>query len=120
VEFCQQVRAGGNHLVVTTASGQTLGKGDLRLRKKELEGALTVFAALPKEERAPTIPDSATAQAPKRPVPKPPANGLILRGYCTYLRQDGMKHVVRADEFYYRQNPDRWKVETQSDLLWLT
>ncbi|HJZ91618.1 MAG TPA: hypothetical protein VKE40_12155 [Gemmataceae bacterium] len=105
---------------MTTASGQTLGKGDLRLRKKELEGALKEFAALPKEQRSPTISDPATAQAPKRPVPKPPANGLILRGYCTYLRQDDKKQVVRADEFYYKQNPDRWKVETQSDFLWLT
>ena len=54
------------------------------------------------------------------PVPKPPANGLILRGYCTYLRHDDKKQIVRSSEFYYKQNPDRWKVETQSDLLWLT
>ena len=39
LEFCNKVQAGGNHLVVATAAGQTLGKGDLRLRKKELEGA---------------------------------------------------------------------------------
>jgi hypothetical protein len=120
MDFCQKVGAGGNHLVVATAAGQTLGKGDLRLRKKELEATLREFAALPEGQRTPTIPDPATAVAPKRPVPKPPANGLILRGYCTYLRQDDRNQVVRADAFYYRQNPDRWKVETQSDLLWLT
>jgi hypothetical protein len=119
LEFCTRVQAGGNHLVVATAAGQKLGKGDLRLRKKELEGALREFAALPREQRAPTIADPATAQAPKRPVPRPPANGLIVRGYCTYLRQD-RKQLVRSSEFYYKQNPDRWKVETQSDLLWLT
>jgi hypothetical protein len=119
LEFCNQVHAGGNHLVVATAAGQTLGMGDLRLRRKELEGALKEFAALPKEQRTPTIADPATAQAPKRAVPKPPPNGLIVRGYCTYLRHDDNK-LVRASEFYYKQNPNRWKVETQSDLLWLT
>jgi hypothetical protein len=114
------VRAGGNHLVVATAAGRTLGKGDLRLRRKELGGALKEFAALPNEQRTPTIPDPATARPPRRAVPRPPANGLILRGYCAYLRRDGRKRPVRSPEFYYRQNPDRWKVETQSDLFWLT
>jgi hypothetical protein len=45
---------------------------------------------------------------------------LIVRGYCTYLRHDDNGRVVRAREYYYKQNPDRWLVETQSDLLWLT
>ncbi len=120
MEFCSKVHAGGNHLVVATAAGQTLGKDNLRLRKKELEGALREFAALTKEQRTPTIADPATAVAPKRAAPKPPANGMILRGYCTYLRHDDNKQIVRSSEFYYKQNPDRWKVETQSDLLWLT
>ena len=120
LEFCKKVRAGGNHLVVATASGRTLGKEDLRLRRKELAATLKEFAALPKGQRTPAIPDPATAKPPRRPVPKPPANGLILRGYCTYLRHDDTKRLVRSREFYYRQNPDRWKVETQSDLLWLT
>jgi hypothetical protein len=120
LEFCKKVRAGGNHLVVATAGGQTLGKGDLRLRRKELAGALKEFAALPKEQRTPVIADPATAKLPRRPVPRPPANGLILRGYCTYLRHDDRKKLVRSSEFYYKQNPDRWKVETQSDLFWLT
>jgi hypothetical protein len=71
-------------------------------------------------QRSPRIADSGTAQAAKRPVPTPPANGLILRGYCTYLRQDDKKQIVRAAEYYYKQNPDRWRVETQSDFLWLT
>jgi hypothetical protein len=119
LEFCQQVRAGGNHLVVATAAGQTLGKGDLRLRQKELDGALQEFAALPREQRTPALADPASAQPPKRAVPRLPANGLILRGYCTYLRHD-RNQLVRSTEFYYKQNPDRWKVETQSDFLWLT
>jgi hypothetical protein len=119
LEFCRQVSAGGNHLVVATAAGQTLGKGDLRLRQKELDGALKEFTALPREQRMPALADPASAQPPKRPVPRPPANGLILRGYCTYLRQD-RKQIGRSTEFYYKQNPDRWKVETQSDFLWLT
>jgi hypothetical protein len=119
LEFCQKVRAGGNHLVVATAAGQTLGKGDLKLRQKELDGALKEFAALPREQHRPETADPVTGQPPRRAAPKPPANGLILRGYCTYLRHDS-KQVVRSTEFYYKQNPDRWKVETQSDFLWLT
>jgi hypothetical protein len=120
LEFCQKVQAGGNHLVVATAAGQPLGKDNLRLRKKDLEATLKEFAGLPKEQRTPTIADPATAQAPKRPVPRPPQGGLIVRGYCTYLRLDDKKQIVRAAEYYYKQNPDRWKVETQSDFLWLT
>jgi hypothetical protein len=50
----------------------------------------------------------------------PPANGLIIRGYCTYLRLDDKKSIVRSSEYYYKENPDRWMAETQSDLLWLT
>jgi len=120
LEFCNKVQAGGNHLVVATAAGKMLGKEGLKLRKKDLDATLKEFADLPKELRTPTIADPATAQAPKRAVPKPPANGLILRGYCTYLRHDDKKQIVRAAKYYYKQNPDRWKVETQSDLLWLT
>jgi hypothetical protein len=119
LEFCQKVRAGGNHLVAATAGGRTLGKGELRLRKRELEGALKEYAALPREERTPALPDPARAVPPRRAVPSPPANGLIVRGYCTYLRQD-KKRLVRSDEYYYKENPDRWRAETQSDLLWLT
>jgi len=37
----------------------------------------------------------------------------------THLRHDDEKKPVRSSEFYYQHNPDRWKVETQSDLLWL-
>src|SRR5262249_47400509 len=112
--------AGGNHLVVATAGGLALGKSELRLRKKELQGALDEYARLPKDQRTPALPDSSLAQPPKRPVPQPPPNGLIIRGYCTYLRPDKQGHIVRSSEYYYKQNPDRWMVETQSDLLWLT
>jgi len=120
LEFCHAVRAGGNHLAVASAGGQTVGKGELKLRKKDLEGALKEYALLPKEQRTPTIADPATAQPPKRAVPKPPANGLIVRGYCTYLRRDKENRIVRSSEYYYKENPDRWMAETQSDLLWLT
>jgi hypothetical protein len=120
LEFCNKVHAGGNHVVVATAAGQILGKGEPKLRKKDLDATLKEFAELPKEQRTPTLADPATAQAAKRPVPKPPVNGLILRGFCTYVRHDEKKEIVRSSEYYYKQNPDRWKVETQSDLLWLT
>jgi hypothetical protein len=120
LEFCQKVRAGGNHLVVTTAGGQSLGKTGLKLRQSDLQAVLDEYERLPREQRTPPLEDSARAQPPKRPVPQPPPNGLIVRGYCTYLHHDQQKGFVRSTEYYYKQNPDRWKVETQSDLLWLT
>ena len=120
LEFCQKVKAGGNHLVVATAGGQILGKEGLKLRKSDLEGVLKEYARLPKEQRTPALEDPDQAQPPKRAVPQPPPKGLIVRGYCTYLRQDEKKQIVRSSEYYYKQNPDRWLVETQSDLLWLT
>src|SRR5262249_13912897 len=103
-----------------TAGGQTLGKGELRLRKRELEGVLKAYAQMPKEERTPALPDPARALPPKRAVPRPPANGPIVRGYCTYLRHDGKQRIARTREYYYKENPDRWLAETQSDLLWVT
>src|SRR5262249_13020423 len=93
---------------------------ELRLRRKELDATLKQYARLPKAERMPAIADPGTAKPPKCAVPKPPENGLILRGYCTYLRLDDKKHIGRSGEYYYKENPDRWKAETQSDLLWLT
>ena len=120
LEFCQKVRAGGNHLVVASAGGQIVGKEELRLRKRELDSALHEYRQLPKEQRMPPIADPATAQPPKRAVPKPPANGLVVRGYCTYLRRDNENGIVRSSEYYYKENPDRWMAETQSDILWLT
>src|SRR5262249_15327779 len=118
--FCQKVQAGGNHLVVATASGRTLGKEDLRLRKSDLESGLQEYARLPKEERQPALEDASKARPAKRQVPQPPANGLIVRDYCTYLRRGAKGGIVRSDEYYYKENPDRWRAETQSDLLWLT
>jgi hypothetical protein len=120
VEFCKQVGAGGNHLVVATAGGRRLGKDDLRLRKRDLDPVLAEYAGLPKDERQPLLEDPAKAKPPQRPVPQPPKNGLIVRGYCTYMKQDDQKRPVRSREFYYKENPDRWAAETQSDLLWLT
>jgi hypothetical protein len=120
LEFCQKVRAGGNHLVVATAGGQILGKEGLKLRQRDLQSVLDEYARLPKEQRTPALEDPARAQLPKRAVPQPPAHGLIVRGYCTYLRREEGKGIVRSSEYYYKQNPDRWLVETQSDLLWLT
>src|SRR5262249_52441114 len=111
--FCQKVHAGGNHLVVATAGGQTLGKAGLKLRQSDLAGVLEEYARLPKEQRTPPPEDPAKAQPPKRAVPQPPAKGLIVRGYCTYLRHDEEGRLVRSREYYYKQNPDRWLVETQ-------
>lgn len=52
-------------------------------------------------------------------MPKPPANGLILRGYCSYLQKDIKGRIRKATRYYYEENPDRWIAETQSDTFWL-
>lgn len=107
-------------MVVVTAGGDVIAKQDLRLREKELAPALAAYARLAKDERTPELPDSSQAKPPQRPVPNPPENGLILRGFCTYMKRDEQGRYVRSGEYYYKENPDRWMAETQSDLLWLT
>ena len=83
---------------------------------------LEEFRSLPDAERRPALEDSSLARPPRRPVPAPPAGGLVVRGFCTYLRGDPERagRMVRSREFYYKENPDRWAAETQSDMLWLT
>jgi len=121
VEFCQKIKAGGNHMAVATAGGKVLGHGEaLRMREKELAKALEEFRALPEEERKPRIEVPANVAPPRRALPAPPANGLILQGHCTYVQPEPAGKIVRAPAWYYRDNPDRWPVETQSDMLWLT
>ena len=121
VEFCKQVRAGGNHLVAATASGKPLGKSrHLKLRERELAGVLDEFQKLPIADRQPESIDAADAKPPRHPVPNLPSGGLVLRGYCTYLKPGENDEPIRSEVYYYKQNPDRWKVETQSDMLWLT
>jgi hypothetical protein len=79
---------------------------------------LDEFRELPDSERKPPLEDPKLAVPPRRPVPQPPEGGLVIRGFCTYLRESSGQ-VVRSKEFYYRENPDRWAAETQSDMLWL-
>ena len=108
-------------MVVTAASGFTLAKGGtLALQEQELAPLLTQYLALPVTERRPTLPPAETAIAPKRSLPQPPEGGLILRSYCTYLQQDRSGQIKRKRRLYYRENPDAWAAETQSDMLWLT
>jgi hypothetical protein len=121
MEFCQKIKAGGNHMVVATAGGTVLGGSDaLRMREKELAKILEQFKALPEEERKPKIAVPENVAPPKRKLPAPPENGIILKGYCTYVRADESGKIGRSREWYYRDNPDRWPAETQSDMLWLT
>jgi len=104
-----------------TASGRRLTeKSDLRLRATELAAALAEFQALPEAERKPKLEDPAQATPPSRPVPEPPAGGLVIRGYCAYTTKPENGNIARARQFYYRENPDAWAAETQSDMLWLT
>lgn len=44
----------------------------------------------------------------------------MIRGYCSYLEKADGGSFAKAREFYYRENPDKWAAETQSDTLWLT
>ncbi len=121
MEFCKAVGAGGNHVVVATAGGRKLGdRRHLKLRERELAPVLEEFRALPEEDRKPRLAEAAGVIPPKRPVPPPPENGLILRGFCSYARLDAGGKASRPKVYYYEQNPDRWPVEAQSDLLWLT
>ena len=85
-----------------------------------LNKASTSFRALPEAEQRPELPSVEGARPPERPVPSPPRNGTVLRGYCSYLERDPSGKLVRAKRFYYEENPDRWAAETQSDILWFT
>jgi hypothetical protein len=90
------------------------------MRERELGKVVAEFAALPEADRKPRLPDPTSATPPRRPLPQPPPGGLIIKGYCTYVRSGGEGSLARSREYYYRENPDRWAAETQSDTLWLT
>lgn len=90
------------------------------MREKELAPVLEEYRGLDESQRKMTLEDPSTAAPPKRPVPDPPKNGLIIKGYCAYLQRDRFDKLSRAVTYYYKNNPDRWAVETQSDMLWLT
>ncbi len=121
VEFCKQLKAGGNHMAAGTAGGRPLGDGKhLHLRERELGKILEEFKALPEEERKPDVKVPADAAPPKRPLPAPPEGGLVIQGYCTYMRLGEGGKAVRSKEWYYKKNPDRWAAETQNDFLWMT
>jgi len=108
-------------VVVTTARGEIIGKDrELRLRAEELAPVLDEFRGLPDEQRTAPLELGVNATPPDRPVPNPPANGLIIRGFCSYLAHNDDGRIIRPTQYYYRENPDRWETETQSDILWLT
>lgn len=108
-------------MVVTTAGGITLAKGGtLGLREKELAPVLEQFHRLAEAERRPVLPDPTEATPAQRPVPSPPADGLVIRGYCTYLEAGPDGRLEKTPQFYYKENPDAWAAETQNDMLWLT
>jgi len=90
------------------------------MRRRELEPVLDEYRRLSDAERNPSLVLGENVTPPKRPVPAPPENGLIVRGYCTYLQRGDDGDIERAKRFYYEENPDRWAAETQSDTLWLT
>jgi len=119
--YCKKIRAGGNHLVAATASGTVLASGRaLRLHSQALKPVLAEFKKQPLAARRGKPEDAAKATPPRRPVPKAPAGGLVIRGFCTYMQKDAKSQWARTKRFYYEQNPNRWAAETQSDMLWLT
>lgn len=116
--FSQAIRTANNHLVAASASGKSLAAGrSLRLRERELYPVLREFQRLSIKDRKPKI--KVSNSSAQRAVPSPPKNGMILRGYCSYLVPNAKRKLERQEVFYYKQNPDRWKAETQSDLMWL-
>ena len=108
-------------MVATTANGRQLGKGGhLKMREKELAGVLAEYQSLPDAERIGQLDDPTKAAPSSRPVPNAPPGGLVIRGFCTYLKAGDDGKIERTKRFYYKNNPDRWAAETQSDMLWLT
>lgn len=110
-------------MIAITASGKLIGEqkgGHVKLSKEDLAPLLASFRNLPDAIRKPKLPDPETAKPPRRPVPNPPVNSLILRGFCTYLNFDDANTPRRAKRLYYERNPDAWAAETQNDMLWLT
>ena len=98
-----------------TASGRHLAeKFDLKLRATELAPALAEFKALPEVERKPALEDPDKSTPPSRPVPQPPAGGLVIRGYCAYTTKAEDGKIARARQFYYRENPDAWAAERRA------
>lgn len=106
-----------------TAAGQAIDdrkRGHVRLLAKDLAPLLAVFRALPESARKPQLPDPQSATPARRPVPLVPENGIVVRAYCTYLKDGENGKPQRAKRLYYQQNPDAWAAETQNDMLWLT
>ncbi len=121
LDFCNKIQAGGNHVVAATADGRELGANrDLKLRERELAAVVEEYLKISDAERRTKLPDPKDATPPRRPKPDPPVNGMIIRGYCTYINRDDDGKFDRAKQWYYKENPDRWAAETQSDMLWLT
>jgi len=111
--------------VAVTAAGEPIGERELRrghvqLNEKDLAPLLTAFRALPDHKRMPPLPDPAKAQSARRPVPEAPEGGLVIRGFCTYMKTNKSGKPERARRLYYERNPGAWAAETQSDTLWLT
>jgi hypothetical protein len=121
IAFCKKLGAGGNHVVIATASGHRLGgKRRVRLREKDLKPLIDEFLELDVADRQPKVAPVIDVRKPRRVLPTPPRGGLIVKGYCTYARIAPGGRVERASRFYYKENPNRWAAETQSDMLWLT
>jgi hypothetical protein len=110
-------------MVVATAGGKVLDQEKGRkqsMSTQDLTRIIAEYQALPAAERTARPEDPAKALPPTRPVPDAPADGLVIRSYCTYMKRGEAGSVERTKQFYYKQNPDAWAAETQSDMLWLT
>ena len=110
-----------NRIVVAAADGTPIGKeAKILPRRAALAPLAKEFKRLPAERRMPEISDNKNLLAKKKLAI--PNGGLALQAHCTLLEHNkqGIAELSRAEVFYYPQNPNRWKFETQTDSFWLT
>ena len=116
-KFSRAVRTQNNKLVAASASGRSLGDAkSLKLRSRELAPMLDEFNALPESMRKPKLGPPGSV---RKRLPDPPKGAMIVRGHCSYLKRDEGGKLQRHEMFYFKRNPDRWKAETQTDVMWL-
>jgi hypothetical protein len=117
-----QVREGsgwllGSQFVVTTSAGRSLsarvGRGGV---KAALEEVLAAYAKLPKDQR-----QAKKVEAKNRPMPAPPAGGLVLTTYDRpVVRDPGGQYRLPGDGDINKKASRLAAPAGQRSTLWLT